>query len=198
MQSPARLFRTLSATILLFLGASASAAVIDFEVGFKFADGIGSSFDVGDYRFSLTGGQAATMLVSSQSDIVEGGTSKLFATNHSEVTMSRIDGGLFDLLSFDLGGSFVNLPSRWASLVTATTTAGSASATPSGPTYTNVTADLFGIDAVSFIPTINASGGINNFEFTLDNIVVREAQAVPAPALAGLFLLAIGLLARRR
>src|SRR5687767_15212760 len=112
--------RTVVLTFILF-AASAPAAVagtITFEGSVGTADGIGAFLDVDGYRFMITGGNAnAIGFITDQNTFVEPATTKLLAANHTQVTMTKVGGGTFNLLSADIGGGWIDFPVRWASSV---------------------------------------------------------------------------------
>ena len=174
-----------------------SAALITFEGASGFADDIGEFIDVDGFRFTFSAGNSNGFeVITNQDNIIEGDTTKLFAANRAEITMTMIGGGAFNLLSLDVGGSFITSPTRWASSVDVTDGSNTVNVPlPSGdPTYQSVSPGFFNVTSVMFIPFINAGGGPNNFEFTLDNIQV----SVPEPS--ALLLLSLGALVvlRRR
>jgi hypothetical protein len=176
------------------------AVVIDFEGATGFADNSGAFFDVSGFRFT---NQDVTsngfLVVTNQSDIVEVGTTKLFSANHSDVVMTKVGGGAFDLESFDIGGSFIRFSSRWATQVEVTgnlSGGGTVSQTinipSSPPDYQNIVLSAAWDSLTSVRFSATATGGSEfDFEFTLDNIAAVDAAAVPAPAT--LALLGLGL-----
>jgi hypothetical protein len=192
----------------LFSSNPASAAVIDFEGASGFANDNGEFFTVDGFRFTHTDvtSNGAT-LVSNAANVVEPTTTKLHAINHSIATMSAADGSAFALTSFDLGGSFVASPSRWADKIQVTANfAGGSSSTilvdlPAAlPEYVSTSWSLTNVLSLVFAPSGSNGTGPNDFEFTLDNINVAENPAVPLPPALALFvsgLAALGLLARR-
>ena len=194
--------------LALFAGSAAqAAAIIDFEGATGTVTNVGEFIDVGDYRFTfsdndLNGSANANgfLGITSQNSIVEPGTSKLFAANEAQITVSRIDGGAFDLLSVDIGGSWISSPSRWASSVDILGGAPMNVILGVNPVYQNIALNYAGVTSVVFTPKINEGGGPNDFEFVLDNLEVDTATSVPEPSylmLLGLSLLSIGLLRAR-
>lgn len=193
----------LAGALLLAAAGSAQAVVIDFEGASGLASTDGAFIDVDGFRFTLTQGNANGFLrIINQSDIVEPNTTKLFAANHAVITMTRISGGSFDLLSVDVGGSFVNSPNRWADTVNIVggpleivTLAGQ------GPNYVTAVTNYLGVSSVVFRPTQNTNGGTNNWEYVIDNLVLDKVQ-VPEPMSASLaafgLLVAVGVRRRAR
>ena len=195
------LFGTLCAAIISIVALPIHAALIDFE-GASGVAPIGEFLDVGDYRFTLTGGGSGVLVIITSSNIIEADTTKLFATNHSEITMTRIDGGAFNLLSLDISGSWVDPEDwrRWADSVDiiagASTTNVVLDGTPA--TYQNIVLNYLDVTNVQFDPIINDNLAANSYEFVIDNLSV---SAVPVPTAVWLFgsglLVLIGI-ARRK
>lgn len=183
--------------VLATVAMPAQALVLDFEGASGSANTVGGFLDVGDFRFTLDAGSSGFIFLSGQGDIVESDTTKLFGANRTNVTMTRVDGGFFDLFSFDIGGSFASSPARWASSVDVAGSNGSFLSAIVGPnpTYNTVTPGWSSLTSVTWTPLINASGGVFNYEFTLDNINFAASEPVPAPplpALVGIALLGLG------
>lgn len=179
------------------------AIVIDFEGESGSSSGVGSFLDIDGFRFTISNGNGSGFqFVNSGNDTVEAGTTKLLAANFAAITMTKVGGGLFALLSVDIGGSFISSPHRWAdhvdvdggSAVETATLAGQ------GPTFVNLATNFSSVSSVVFTPTVNANLGVNNYEFTIDNIVVDEASAVPDSGsnIAFLSLAILGIAATRR
>lgn len=197
------LSRLFAAVLLLGAGGSANAIVIDFEghLGLE-ALNIGDFIDIGDYRFTLSGagGNSGGFTTSLQIDIVEPGTTKLWAANESEITMTRIDDSAFDLISLDIGGSIINSPNRWADSVNIIAGASTTNVSLDGSdtTYQYVALNYLNVTSVLFDPIGNTNGGANNYEFVIDNL---DVAAVPIPAALWLFasgLLSLAGIARRK
>src|SRR5438552_3961266 len=104
--------------VVTFLALGTAETAYSVTITFEGKSGLifnsGEFLDVEEFRFTLTNVNGGFLNITSQSNIVETGTTKLFAANHSIVTLTRIDGQAFDLLSFDIGGSFDFAPNRWA------------------------------------------------------------------------------------
>lgn len=184
------------------LSAPACAGLITFEGKTGFADATGEFIDVDGYRFTLSSVASGLAIVTNQTDLIESTQTKLFAGNHSIITMTRVGGGAFDLLSLDIAGSWVDPASsgRWADTVLVSSSAGTETATLLGAaaTYQNMAPNFLNVGSVNFTPT--SSRGAADFEFVLDNLDVRDAAVVPVPStlalIAGAFL-AWGLQRRR-
>jgi len=132
------------------------------------------------------------LVISTQDDIVESGTSKLISANRANVLFSKIDGSFFDLNQFDIGGSFTSVPGRWASQVEVKgflSGGGSvshiANISDDTPVYTEVVlpSTFDSLSSVLFSAISSNGSGENDFEFTLDNIYVSEVSKIPTPAL---------------
>jgi hypothetical protein len=194
--SRVRAFKLVSLFLFMFSAANVNATTITFEGVTGFAQGLGQFVDVDGFRFTLTGNTTVNGFesITSQSDVVEPGTTKLFGANHTDITMTKIGGGFFSLQSVDIGGSFIAANNRWASSVNVFNGLNTVNVVlpPNDPTYQTANVNFLNVSSVTFIPLINAGGGANNFEFTLDNIVIDQVGgAIPEPA--SLFLLSTGL-----
>lgn len=183
-----RLLRLFTLLLLSQVGL-AQATLIDFEGKSGFTDTNGGFFDIDGYRFTLTDVAGGFLIVTNQAGLVESNTTKLFAANHSLLTITRVDGGLFDLLSLDIGGSWEDpaLWYRWADSVTLASSAGSAAATLLGQpaTFQNITPGFLGVSSVVFRPA--GSRGEFDFEFNIDNINL-QSNDVPEPSTLAIVL----------
>lgn len=166
----------------------------------------GDSLTVDNYNFTLNNILGGFIGITSQSNIVESNTTKLYGANDSEIVLSKADGGAFDLLDFDVGGMFTDDPSgpffSWASAVTVTGTfagGGSLSETVNinqSPTYTHVTlAGFSGLSNVVFapLPNVDADQWSNPWRrnFTLDNIEVQASRVPDSSSSVELLSIAI-------
>ena len=188
------IFQIPLALLILSISLHSYATMIDFEGATGTANNIGEYIDVGDYRFTLSGGTSFGFeVITGLDQIIEPSTTKLFSGNHSEITMSRIDGAAFDLLSLDIAGSWINLPDRWADHVDLIAGNNIFTAILEGmpPSYQSITPNFLGVTSVLFKPFVNNNDGPNNYEFVLDNLLV-STTAVPEPPL--LALLSIGVI----
>ncbi len=204
--------RTAAFAIALSTGLAAggaSALTIDFEGEVGSVGNTGDSIVLDGFEFTLADiEQEGFLRIVTQDDIVESGTTKLFAANRAAVTMTKADGGAFSILSFDLGGSFTDVPTRWADGVRVEAMFSGGGSTSllvdlpdSDPSYVGTTWAQSNVESLSFTPEGSNGTGTFDFEFVLDNIVVDEMTPIPLPA--GLPLLAAalgatGLVARRR
>jgi len=194
----------LAAGLAFFTSTSAHADTITFEGASGFAGTPGTFFDVDGFRFTFDGPIGdGFLIIIGQSDIVEGGTTKLFAANHAQITMTKIGGGAFSLLGLDVGGSFISFPGRWADSVDVTG-GGNTVHVPlpsNDPTYQSANTNFLNVMSVIFVPFQNPNHGVDNYEYTLDNLVVGAPVVAPVPeptAIALLGLGALGVLCYRR
>jgi hypothetical protein len=180
----------LVAIAALLVSNLSHATLIDFEGKSGFTSANGGYFDIDGYRFTLTNVNSGFLNVTTQSSFVESNATKLFAANDSILTISRVDGSLFDLLSLDIGGSWIDSPSRWASTVGISSSDGlvTASLPKNSFSYQTIAPNFTSVNAVTFTPT--SVGNIYDYEFTIDNLQL-QAAAVPEPG--SLALLALGL-----
>lgn len=186
----------LAAVMLVASSGLAGAATVDFE---GFAGGFGLTIPVGDLKFTVTDVSSGALSINARANVVEAATTKLFALNHSIVTMTSTLGA-FELNGFDVGGSFIDFPARWAGevLVTANFAGGGSSqklvALPnSDPHYVHTSWLLHDVLSLVFEPHGKLGASNNDFEFTLDNIEVG-ASVVPLPAALPLFATGLGIL----
>ena len=193
-------FGGLVGLVIFGMAGPANATLITFEGESGSTFVTGGFVDIGDFRFTLTEIPNGGLVITNQSNIVESGTTKLFAVNHSEITMTRIDGATFTLLGLDVGGSFDTSPNRWADTVDiiagATHTADLTDLVAFYHPQVLPAAGFMDITSVLFRPF--TTGGANDFEFTLDNINIAM---VPEPSTLALFtigLFGLGVMTRRR
>jgi hypothetical protein len=176
----------------------AAAATITFDsYGGTLINGGGTkTFD--GFDFGITNVNGGFGFVGLQSSLTNNGTPNLFVANHSILTMTRSGGGAFELSSFDLAGSWISDPSRWAESVTVTGQLdGGGAITLTVPVTGSFVTRAFGsssLTSVTFTPS-NPSGCSSDFEFELDNIQVADAQATPVPEPASMTLLGTGIAA---
>jgi hypothetical protein len=195
--------------------APTHATVIDFNSlgGSVLADGDGASFTTAGYKFLLNENVPQAFLIGvlgSSSTVINNGTANLSAANHATIILSEASSAPFSLEAFDLGGSFISSPGRWASgldVVGALALGGTVSffvELPSSPAslFTVELPDTFaGLSSVTFSPRVN-QGSISPFdyEYALDDIHV-ELSAVPEPTtvfLLGTALMGFVITRRRR
>lgn len=196
---------TLALPLCLLVQVS-SAVTIDFEGANAQVLVIGDSFDIGDIRFTMSGGHTGRGFLEASPawdvGIVESGNRKLVSANFAEVTITRVDGGIFDVTNIDIGGFHTGFLAGWANHVDISD--GSSTVTANllgqGNTYLNVSVSFLNATSVTFTPFHNIGSGpdSNNYNFTIDNIVVDEP--VPDTGSTALLLGAglLGLAAIRR
>lgn len=168
----------ISVLSLAVTAIDARAATIDFNGAFT----NGANFVIiGGFRFTITGGnQNGFLQINSEQGIVESDQTKLYAANHTEITMTREGDRAFNLVSLDLGGGIIADSGSWASNVRISGGVKTTDVAP-GAKYQPVLLDFFDVKSVTFVPFMNAriESGENDYEFTLDNIVWNEVAAVP-------------------
>ncbi|HMV55201.1 MAG TPA: PEP-CTERM sorting domain-containing protein [Rhodocyclaceae bacterium] len=189
------------AVFALFTGGTA-AGQVDFDEGDAFVWG-GQSVLSGGYSFlAVSQGPLAFAQIDAQPDIVGNGSRRLLAGNRTEIAMTRVGGGKFDLLGLSLGGSWTDPDKRfrWADAIEIV---GSSGGTPimrrvdllSSPARLQsfLLDDFVGLDSVLFRPVRYDTALGSNYEFVLDDLRVAS---VPEPEAwlmlgAGLALLAL-------
>ena len=189
------------AVFALFTGGTA-AGQVDFDEGDAFVWG-GQSVLSGGYSFlAVSQGPLAFAQIDAQPDIVGNGSRRLLAGNRTEIAMTRVGGGKFDLLGLSLGGSWTDPDKRfrWADAIDILVSSGG---TPimrrvdllSSPARLQsfLLDDFVGLDSVLFRPVRYDTALGSNYEFVLDDLRVAS---VPEPEAwlmlgAGLALLAL-------
>ncbi len=189
------------AVFALFTGGTA-AGQVDFDEGDAFVWG-GQSVLSGGYSFlAVSQGPLAFAQIDAQPDIVGNGSRRLLAGNRTEIAMTRVGGGKFDLLGLSLGGSWTDPDKRfrWADAIEIV---GSSGGTPimrrvdllSSPARLQsfLLDDFVGLESVLFRPVRYDTALGSNYEFVLDDLRVAS---VPEPEAwlmlgAGLALLAL-------
>ncbi|WP_144290229.1 hypothetical protein [Ideonella sp. A 288] len=195
-----RILSTLALAATLGLAGAAQAAVVTFEPDdFVLVLGDGDTHSVEGFDFTLQSGRAdASFFVSGLQDpaYVGNGSRTLVAANQANLRVATSSGQGFDLLSFDLGGSFVDFTEAWAESVTVIghTAAGDLSLTvdlPDLATMATVTLNWLGLSSFELRPN---GTPVNDFgpDFSIDNLRVN---VVPEPASLAVVALALALAA---
>jgi hypothetical protein len=103
---------------------AAQAAVVTFEPDdFVLVLNDGETHSVEGFNFKLQSGRAdSSFYISGLQDAayVNNGSKNLYSANQANVLVTSAAGLSFDLFSFELGGSFVDLPDAWATVTRAT------------------------------------------------------------------------------
>lgn len=184
----------------------ASAELIDFNAKDDFAPS-GKSLVSGGYRFLAQGvGKNGFIAVDGQSDILNNGTRRLFAGNRTEIKLTRLGGGKFDLLGLHCGGSFEDQPFRWADAIEVVGRFGAGveitrpvRLAGSPPVLRRVEfSEFIGVDSVLFRPTKSGINPGNNFEYVLDDIRVSVVPEPESWMLLGVGLAGLALRRRNR
>jgi PEP-CTERM motif len=197
-------FSTTLALAGLSTGAQA-VVIVDFNGSSAFlTPGQSAAVDDGYTVNLLTPASSNSFIViTAQANLSNNGTPAVFLANNGNWELTETAPSLlgFDALSLDFRGSFDNAPSRYASKITflGTKVGGGTVSVDSGP-LTNLFANFLlpgtftGLSALRFMPTVNASGNANDFEFVIDNIAVQAAgPSVPEPASWALMIAGFGL-----
>jgi hypothetical protein len=191
-------FRTLAAAAAL-LGAlaapfTAHAGVVTFEPDdFVLVLTDGETHSVEGFNFKLQSGRAdSSFYISGQQDgaYVNNGSKNLYSANQANVLVTSETGLSFDLFSFELGGSFVDLPDAWAESLTIIGhgDAGDVMTTvalPSTATLTTISLNWFGLKSFELRPNGNPNVDAFGPDFAIDNIRVG---VIPEPGSAALVL----------
>lgn len=198
-----RLGLTLAAAAVALFTGGAAAAQVNFDEGDAFVWG-GQSVLSGGYSFlAVSQGPLAFAQIDAQPDIVGNGSRRLLAGNRTDITMTRVGGGKFDLLGLSLGGSWTDPDKRfrWADAIEIVGNFGGGSiiarrvdllGTPAQLQSLSLD-DFVGLDSVFFRPVRYDATLGSNYEFVLDDLRVAS---VPEPESwllvgAGLVLLAL-------
>lgn len=196
------IFAALGASLMM---TSAQAAVVNFEdvtvgVGGLFLNNGGvvsqgfNAVHAGDFAVVYGNqGQGAT-------DFSGNGSNRWISFNASTLTFSEVGGADFSLLAFDGGESWVNQPHSWATQIRAIGFYSVGGTTTQTFDLDLIKSPLNGMQTFSFnssftgLNSVRFSGIGGNPEFSVDNIVVGSAAAVPVPATLALVLAGLGLL----
>lgn len=216
LESVMKVIACLALAVCSALPWSAYAGVIDFEdlpdeAYFEFSSQLSHGYRIthagsGIDSYAFIVGPSGVDALKYTGD----GTKRLVTSNYSTITLSRPDGGVFDLLQFDGGETWLDMPHRWARQIQVLgqlEAGGTVSQIfrldlvkdPQKGMQQFVLGEEFrGLASVTFSGS-GASGGAP--EFSLDNLVVRPdvlaLDAPPALWLAGVGLAALAAVRRR-
>ena len=181
------------------------------EIGFNGADGFawaGQTLTSDGFSFlAVSQGVLAFLSVDAQPDIVGDGSRRLLAGNRTDVTMTRIGGGSFDLLGLSFGGSWLdpNMRGRWADAIEVVGKFGGGAVITQYLDLRSAPASLqsillngfVGVDSVCFHPVRFDGALSSDYEFVLDNINVASVPEPETWLMLGVGLAALVLRRRR-
>lgn len=185
----------------LLAAPAAQASVVGFESDdFDVVLTPGETRAVEGLNFTLMAGAPESFFTSGLFDpatYVNNGSKTLTAFNAAGLSVAASNGNSFDLVSFELGGSFLGDPSAWASAVELVGHfEGGATMSrllaPIGGLLDTISVDWFGLRSFDLIP--RGTPGANGLgpDFGIDNLVLN---GIPLPAT--LMLVLAGLAALR-
>lgn len=190
-----------------FLAPAAGATVIDFEGAGDWNELTADGMSLQGYRLSSGGTELAFVIAGTEDNagLSGNGSARVVTFNGTSINMAALDGRAFDLLGFDGGESWLGDEHFWATHISVVGTLAGG----------GTVAQLFELDLVRHhesgmqaftldagfrnLQSVTFSGFGGNPEFTIDNIAVTAAAAVPEPVSGALLLLgAAGIAASRR